>query len=285
VHVLRGAPCTLHRALGTLHPALSTLHPALSTLHAAVAPLHPALCTLHSALCALHLLKEPRGRRRGAIRIDDAVLRAAALSAPRESRDEMAGPSYLHPNPLVRWLFWKRLDVVAGFLSAHGVRHASGLDFGCGIGVQLPTLSATTDLVYATDLVMAPGRYVASRLGLRNVAFVEPNRLSSLPPLDYVVSTDVLEHVRDLEATVRRFGEALRPGGMLVVSGPTENAFYRIGRTVAGFGRTGKYHQTDITGVHDAVARDRAGFRVVAHRVLPLPRVVEAFHIYAYTRP
>ena len=219
-----------------------------------------------------------------AIRIEAETLRASALAAPRESRDAMAAPSYLHPNPLVRWLFWTRLDVVADFLSERGARYASGLDFGCGIGVQLPTLSAMTDLVYATDLVLAPGRHVAYRLALGNVTFVEADRLSSLPPLDYIVATDVLEHVQDLEAVVRGFGDALKPGGALVVSGPTENALYKIGRMLAGFGGKGGYHQTDIFRVHETITRDRARFDVVAHRVLPLPHIVDAFHIYAYTR-
>ena len=219
-----------------------------------------------------------------AIRIDAAVLRAAALSAPRESRDEMAAPSYLHPNPLVRWLFWKRLDVVAGFLSKRGARHGSGLDFGCGLGVQLPTLSATTDLVYATDVVLMPARYLASRLGLRNVAFVGPDRLSSLPPLDYIVSTDVLEHVREFEAVVRRFGEALKPGGTLVISGPTETALYRVGRILAGFGGKEKYHRTDIFRIHEAIAADRERFRVVDQSALPLAHILEAFHVYEYKR-
>ena len=219
-----------------------------------------------------------------AIRIEAETLRAAALAAPRESRDEMAAPSYLHPNPLIRWLFWKRLDAVADFLSERGARYASGLDFGCGIGVQLPTLSAMTDLVYATDLVLAPGRHVAYRLALGNVTFVEADRLSSLPPLDYIVSTDVLEHVEDVEAVVRRFGDALKPGGTLVVSGPTESALYKIGRMVAGFARKGGYHRTDIFRVHETITRDRARFDVVAHRALPLTHIVEAFHIYAYAR-
>jgi SAM-dependent methyltransferase len=219
-----------------------------------------------------------------AIRIEAETLRASALAAPRESRDAMAAPSYLHPNPLVRWLFWKRLDVVADFLSERGARYASGLDFGCGIGVQLPTLSAMTDLVYATDLVLAPGRHVAHRLALGNVTFVEADRLSSLPPLDYIVATDVLEHVHDLEAVVQGFGDALKPGGALVVSGPTENALYKIGRMLAGFGGKGGYHRTDIFRVHDTITRDRARFDVVAYRALPLPHIVEAFHIYAYTR-
>jgi SAM-dependent methyltransferase len=217
-----------------------------------------------------------------AVRIDAETLRAAALAAPRESRDEMAAPSYLHPNPLVRVLFWMRLDTVADFLSERGARHARGLDFGCGIGVQLPTLSAMTDLVYATDLVLAPARHVVHRLGLGNVTFVEADRLSSLPPLDYIVSTDVLEHVHGLEGVVRGFGDVLKPGGTLVVSGPTENALYKFGRLLAGFGGKGGYHRTDIFGVHEAIVR--AGFRVVARRVLPLPRIVEAFYIYAYAR-
>ena len=194
----------------------------------------------------------------------------------------MAAPSYLHRNPLVRWLFWKRLDAVADFLSRRGARYASGLDFGCGLGVDLPTLSAMTDLVYATDLVPAPGRHVVQRLALGNVTFVEADRLSSLPPLDYIVSTDVLEHVQDLEGVVRGFGEALKPGGTLVVSGPTENALYRIGRMLAGFGGKAGYHRTDIFGVHETILL--AGFDVVAHRALPLPRIVDAFHIYAYAR-
>ena len=219
-----------------------------------------------------------------AIRIQAETLRAAALAAPRESRDEMAAPSYLHPNPLIRWLFWKRLDAVADFLSERGARYASGLDFGCGIGVQLPTLSAMTDLVYATDLVLAPGRHVAYRLALGNVTFVEADRLSSLAPLDYIVSTDVLEHVEDVEAVVRRFGDALKPGGTLVVSGPTESALYKIGRMLAGFAGKGGYHRTDIFRVHETITRDRAHFDVVAHRALPLTHIVEAFHIYAYTR-
>jgi len=192
----------------------------------------------------------------------------------------MAAPSYLHPNPLVRWLFWKRLDAVADFLSRRGERFASGLDFGCGIGVQLPTLSAMTDLVYATDLVLAPGRHVAHRLALGNVTFIEADRLSSLPPLDYIVSADVLEHVQDLVGVVRGFGAALKSGGALVVSGPTENALYKIGRTLAGFGGKGSYHRTDIFRVHEAIVR--AGFDVVGHRALP--PVYEAFHVYAYTR-
>lgn len=206
------------------------------------------------------------------------------MVADPAQRDAMAAPSYLHANPLVRRLFWKRLDVVARLLAERGWRHGSGLDFGCGIGVQLPTLSAMTDRVWATDPVLAPGRVVAARLGLDNVTFIEPDRLSTLASLDYIVSADVLEHVEDLDGALRRFREVLRPGGTLLVSGPTETALYKLGRLLAGFGGKGDYHHTDIGRIHTAVCRKGGGFRVTARRALPLRHIIEAFHIYAYTR-
>jgi len=137
-----------------------------------------------------------------ATRVDGALMsEAARLVLDAGRRDEMAGPSYLHPIPLVRWVFWKRLDAVARFLKAGTARYESGLDFGCGLGVLLPTLSAMTRQVFATDLAMAPARRLASALMLDNVTFVDPADLGRrIQPesLDYAVSADVLEHVDDL---------------------------------------------------------------------------------------
>lgn len=200
----------------------------------------------------------------------------------RAQRDEMAVRSYLHANPAVRWLFWKRLDVVAAYLGAK--QYEAGLDFGCGFGVLLPTLSRVTRQVYATDLVPEPSRQLASTLHLDNVTFVEPSALGALPPLDYVVSTDVLEHVDGLDAVLRTLGGALKPGGRLIVSGPTETMLYKIGRLLAGFGGKGGYHLTNIHHIHDRICSEGMGFRAAARRVLPLPGIVEAFYINSYTR-
>jgi 2-polyprenyl-3-methyl-5-hydroxy-6-metoxy-1,4-benzoquinol methylase len=223
-----------------------------------------------------------------ATRIDAPLLREVAHVEPDAAqRDEMAGPSYLHAIPLVRWVFWKRLDVVTRYLTADAGAYTSGLDFGCGLGVMLPTLSAMSQHVYATDLVMAPARRLAAALHLDNVAFVEPAELGArIAPgsLDFVVSTDVLEHVDDLPAVVDRFHALLKPGGRLVVSGPTENAIYKVGRVLAGFGGKGDYHHTDIHRIHAHITRPGSGFLVSGRRVLPFPPVVEAFYIYSYRK-
>lgn len=225
---------------------------------------------------------------RRATRIDSQLLREVANIEPDATqRDEMAGPSYLHPIPFVRWLFWKRLDIVFRCLMGRAGSHASGLDFGCGLGVMLPTLSAVSRRVYATDLVMAPARRLAEALHLDNVDFVEPddhNRHVALESLDYVISTDVLEHVDEVGEVVARFHAWLKPGGCLIVSGPTENAIYKTGRVLAGFGGKGGYHHTDIHRIHRHITRPASGFVVVEQHVLPIRHLVEAFQIYSYSK-
>jgi SAM-dependent methyltransferase len=225
---------------------------------------------------------------RSATRIDPVLLHEVANAEPDAARrDEMAGPSYLHAIPFVRWVFWKRLDVVTHYLMADAGAYDAGLDFGCGLGVMLPTLSAVSRQVYATDLVMAPARRLADALHISNVAFVAPADLGQrIAPasLDFVVSTDVLEHVDDLPAVVDRFLALLKPGGRLVVSGPTENGIYKIGRLLAGFGGKGAYHHTDIHRIHAHITRAGSGFVVAGRRVLPFPRLVEAFYIYSYRK-
>lgn len=220
-------------------------------------------------------------------RVDDAVLRdAARLVTDAEAYDEMAARSYLHAAPLVSRLFWKRLDTAAQLLNANGARYESGLDFGCGLGVLLPTLSEMTTRVYATDRTMTAARRVAATLHIENVTFIEPGELvDRIQPgsLDYVVSTDVLEHVTDLGMVVGMLGGLLKRGGRFVISGPTENTVYKLGRLLAGFGRNPRYHLKDIHQIHEHI--EHCGlFKETARRVLPVPGLVEAFYVYSYIR-
>jgi SAM-dependent methyltransferase len=223
-----------------------------------------------------------------ATRIDPLFLREVASIEPNAAqRDEMAGPSYLHPIPFVRWLFLKRLDVATRCLLSNASSYESGLDFGCGLGVMLPTLSAVSRQVCATDLVMAPARRLAEVLHLDNVEFVEAadlERYIAPESLDYVISTDVLEHVDDLPPVVDRFRSWLKFGGRVIVSGPTENAIYKAGRVLAGFGAKVDYHRTDIHRIHAHITRPGSGFVVAEHHVLPIRRLVEAFHVYSYRK-
>src|SRR6266496_1212616 len=65
--------------------------------------------------------------------------------------------------------------------------------------------------------------------------------------LDIIIAADVLEHVQELEEYIGFFLDKLkRSSGRLIISGPTENIAYKIGRILAGFGDKGDYHLTNV---------------------------------------
>jgi 2-polyprenyl-3-methyl-5-hydroxy-6-metoxy-1,4-benzoquinol methylase len=95
---------------------------------------------------------------------------------------------------------------------------------------------------------------------------------------DVILALDVLEHVRDLPGTVHHLVRLLRPGGQLIVSGPTENVAYRLGRKFAGSEYSGDYHVRDIYQIRAALERI-ATVRTLATLYYPVP----LFQIYCVT--
>ena len=65
-------------------------------------------------------------------------------------KDEMAIPSYTHKNPIIRWLMWKRYESI--FKLAKINYDMKVLEFGCGIGLFLPSLCQKASKVFATDI-------------------------------------------------------------------------------------------------------------------------------------
>ena len=67
-------------------------------------------------------------------RVESSTVRElSALIADAHQRDEMAAPSYLHGNPLVRWLFWQRLERAVELLGLgpHDAGSTSAVASGC----------------------------------------------------------------------------------------------------------------------------------------------------------
>ena len=75
--------------------------------------------------------------------------------------------------------------------------------------------------------------------------------------VDAIVAAEVLEHIEPLDDTLRLFESLLRPTGRLVVSLPTENRLYRLGRRLAGF--HGHYYESNAASIHQQILA--AGFR------------------------
>ena len=194
-------------------------------------------------------------------------------------RDEMAIPSYLHGNPLIPWLMWKRYATIAELAQFSGSEHV--LEFGCGIGLFLPTLTRACKTVSAIDLFPQYAQELCRKERL-SVSF--PQSLDSVADqsLDAIIAADVLEHVEPLSECVKTFLHKLKPGGRIIVSGPTENLAYRIGRIAAGFGGKGDYHHTDIDNIEQQICR--GGTERQAIRKLPFSYLPALFKVIAFSK-
>ena len=213
------------------------------------------------------------------VRVPEDLLRRVVAHLPREVVNETAVPSYTHANPLIRWLFRKRLDTALAL--ARIQRTDRVLDFGTGSGILLASLARLAGHVAATDLDVTPARQLVAALGLP-VEIVGPAEYPAWSAdhagqLDVIMALDVFEHFTagELATVSARLRALMATGGRLVVSGPTESTAYQIGRRIAGFRNT--YH---YRSVFDIDAQLREHWRPEATRfVPPVPR---AFLLTSY---
>lgn len=163
--------------------------------------------------------------------------------------DEAALPAYSHSNKLIDYLFWKRVNVA--FQEAiKDSRHKKVLDFGCGSGVLSYLMAKNGYDVTASDIEFSPLNLVKTEIDFpSSINFIEGDIINLEVPdnsFDVIFALDVLEHVDNLEDYMKLFKRLLTPNGMIIISGPTENILYKLGRKFAGDRFTGDYHVTDI---------------------------------------
>jgi len=195
-----------------------------------------------------------------------AVIRAVLAETERGRLDEAGFPAYSHHNPFINWLFWQRLRVVMDYIETDAP-YEHVLDFGCGSGVMLPFLCGICAHVTTMDIDLLPFESVSRQRTFPANLTVHDARevtLKDLPPasFDLIIATDVLEHVDDISGTLADMQALLKPfdkakvrsGGQVVISGPTENILYKIGRKLAGPEYSGAYHERGILEVRNLIA-------------------------------
>ena len=204
-------------------------------------------------------LRETKARFQPAVQ---EVIQNARGEAAHRAVYEAAFPAYAQTNPMIDMIFWRRLRVAFDEACRHGGRRV--LDFGCGPGLMSEALALAGFSVTAVDLDLSPMRLLAERIQFsESTKFVEGDLpVLDLEPgsFDIIVALDVLEHISKREPYVRAFERLLVPGGVVIVSGPTENWLYRLGRKVAGKEEfTGHFH---VCNIYDVAASLRERFKV-----------------------
>lgn len=178
-----------------------------------------------------------------------AIREILAKSEPG-SLDEAAFPAYSHTNPLINFLFWERIRKVINHLEPASPYNLV-MDFGCGSGILLPFLSGICTRVIAYDIDLSPVKKVKEYVNFpKNVEFYDPDNFDLLgfspASFDVIITLDVLEHVDDLQNTMAVLCKLLTPRGKIIISGPTENPIYQLGRRLAGSEYSGVYHKRNI---------------------------------------
>ena len=197
------------------------------------------------------------------------VLRQAiAYDKNFELWEESCVPSYCHPNPAAAGISWMRLFAAAEMAERAGPPMKRVLDFGSSIGElgHLFPKSVQYDFIESHER--------AAEFLQKQLPSSRRTSLEEAPDggYDQIFAIDSLEHNTDYAELLDRLVTKLAPGGALILSGPTENWFYRLGRRIAGF--EGHYHETNIHAIEAEAAKklDRRAAKTILP-VVPLFRV------------
>ena len=140
---------------------------------------------------------------------------------------------------------------------------------------MLPFLSSISKQVIAIDVDLLPIQSVQKYIPLANNVEVKDAMKTNFSDLsknsfDLIIALDVLEHVPDLPKTLSDLFSILKPNGKLIVSGPTENILYQIGRKIAGPEYSGAYHERGIAEIKYEI-RKIAKIQHIATLYQPIP--------------
>ena len=187
--------------------------------------------------------------------------------------EETCVPSYCHPNVLAAYVSWARLFAAVDMARRNG---GAGpvLDFGSSTG-ELGRLLPADWAYHFVEQEEAPAAYLR-----KNFPQAVQQTLEGAPAGKYgcVFALDSLEHNEDYPRLIDILASKLAPGGIFVLSGPTENALYKLGRRIAGF--DAHYHVSNIDKIESAMSRVLAAR---AHRTLPFG--VPLFKLSVWSKP
>ena len=193
-----------------------------------------------------------------------------------ETLEESCVPSYVHRNPLAAWTAWSRLTAAAR-LYARFAPAGPVLDFGSATGELrqvLEPIRGDYHFVEQNEVLVGALKKNIPDARREDGADLGEGRFAA------VFALDSLEHNEEIGPILETIARSLRPDGVFILSGPTENALYRLGRRLAGF--DGHYH---VQTIYDIERQAQACFSREARSLQPAGIPLFALSAWRAKRP
>lgn len=184
--------------------------------------------------------------------------------------DHSVNMTYIDKNPIIRWLWWERLKKMLSVSKIDSSKKV--LDFGCGEGVFLPTLSTNYEEVHAVDLDVKIAKIVKENYKLDNVKIFSDDIFKTNLKDNYydiIFSASVLEHFEDVEFVIKVLKNKLKENGFLIFSSPTENYIYKIGRMVTGYDKYQDPLDIHYFGANEIAEKAKKHFELIDRYDIP----------------
>ncbi len=184
---------------------------------------------------------------------------------------ESIGITYISNNPIISYIWWSRLQAMIDLASK--VKAEKVLDFGCGEGVLLPSLSNIYKEVHAADLDVRTAHDVKNEFKLSNVKIFQDDIFKSNLEnncYDIIFAASVLEHFKDIEIVLKNLKQKLKKGGMLVFSCPSENYIYKIGRFLSGYNKYSGPQDIHYYGAREIAEKAKTEYKLLNKLSLPI---------------
>ena len=200
-------------------------------------------------------------------------------TAPSGFYDECTLPSYAHKNRLISWLFWKRVHTALTI--AGDIRNKRVLDVGCGGGVTFNYLNERNcSITGCEDQFQQLAIDMSDELNIKAEVYREIFEIKDRT-FDVIFALDMLEHVENLDLFIDKFMELSHEGTKFIISGPTENVLYKMGRVLIGYAEQGRFHERTI---YDIERRFRER-HLINLKIRSLFFPVSLFRISAWKKP
>lgn len=143
---------------------------------------------------------------------------------------------YNSRNPTRRWLHTARRDWISEKIRTCSGPGRKALEIGPGSGLYLPLLADCFSEVVAVDRDPEYLRHLEPLADSRGVVLVTQDICDNALParsFDFILCSEVIEHIPDSARAIRAMHRLLKPGGVLVLSTPQKFSTLELAAKIA----------------------------------------------------